>query len=239
MLSFNHYAFGAVADWMHRVVGGLAPAAPGWRELRIAPQPGGGLHVRVEPARHVPTDSRRRRGSSATARVTVRAVVPPNTTAQVQLPGSRRRVRGRGRGALLDRAFRAAAAGFAHATVGRHGPGRRLVTVNDAIRPGQVWNDTKGNRIQAHGGSMHHENGTFYWYGENKETDEAGKRRLALGRSVLLVHRPVQLDRPRVDHPARSRRPDLAAAPRTEDGPSPHHLQRRNQAIRVLAEDHG
>ena len=43
MLSFNHYAFGAVADWMHRVVGGLAPAAPGWRELRIAPQPGGGL----------------------------------------------------------------------------------------------------------------------------------------------------------------------------------------------------
>ena len=37
MLSFNHYAFGAVADWMHRVVGGLAPAAPGWREFRIAP----------------------------------------------------------------------------------------------------------------------------------------------------------------------------------------------------------
>jgi alpha-L-rhamnosidase len=25
MLSFNHYALGAVADWMHRVVGGLAP----------------------------------------------------------------------------------------------------------------------------------------------------------------------------------------------------------------------
>ena len=43
MISFNHYAFGAVADWLHRVVGGLAPAAPGWRELRIAPQPGGGL----------------------------------------------------------------------------------------------------------------------------------------------------------------------------------------------------
>ena len=25
MTSFNHYAFGAVADWMHRVIGGLAP----------------------------------------------------------------------------------------------------------------------------------------------------------------------------------------------------------------------
>ena len=25
MTSFNHYALGAVADWMHRTVGGLAP----------------------------------------------------------------------------------------------------------------------------------------------------------------------------------------------------------------------
>jgi len=39
MTSFNHYAFGAVADWMHRVVAGLAPGAPGYRRLRIAPQP--------------------------------------------------------------------------------------------------------------------------------------------------------------------------------------------------------
>ena len=39
MTSFNHYAFGAVADWMHRVVAGLAPAAPGYRRLRFAPQP--------------------------------------------------------------------------------------------------------------------------------------------------------------------------------------------------------
>ena len=25
MTSFNHYALGAVADWLHRVVAGLAP----------------------------------------------------------------------------------------------------------------------------------------------------------------------------------------------------------------------
>ena len=43
MTSFNHYAFGAVADWMHRVIGGLAPASPGYRQLRIEPRPGGGL----------------------------------------------------------------------------------------------------------------------------------------------------------------------------------------------------
>ena len=29
MTSFNHYAFGAIGDWLHRVVAGLAPDAPG------------------------------------------------------------------------------------------------------------------------------------------------------------------------------------------------------------------
>jgi alpha-L-rhamnosidase len=43
MTSFNHYALGAVADWMHRVVGGLAPLKPGYASVLIAPQPGGGL----------------------------------------------------------------------------------------------------------------------------------------------------------------------------------------------------
>ncbi|MEZ4630443.1 MAG: family 78 glycoside hydrolase catalytic domain [Deinococcales bacterium] len=44
MTSFNHYALGAVADWMHRVIGGLAPAEPGYRKLNISPRPGGGLN---------------------------------------------------------------------------------------------------------------------------------------------------------------------------------------------------
>lgn len=29
--------------------------------------------------------------------------------------------------------------------------------------------DTEGKRIQAHGAGMIYENGTYYWYGENKE----------------------------------------------------------------------
>lgn len=39
----------------------------------------------------------------------------------------------------------------------------------DSIRPGQVWLDTNGKRIQAHGGSVIYIDGTYYWYGENKE----------------------------------------------------------------------
>lgn len=38
-----------------------------------------------------------------------------------------------------------------------------------SIRPGKEWLDTEGKRIQAHGGSIIESDGTFYWYGENKE----------------------------------------------------------------------
>ncbi|RJO73734.1 alpha-L-rhamnosidase [Nocardia panacis] len=43
MVSFNHYALGAVADWMHRNIAGLAPAAPGYRTVLFQPRPGGGI----------------------------------------------------------------------------------------------------------------------------------------------------------------------------------------------------
>ena len=39
----------------------------------------------------------------------------------------------------------------------------------DAICPGRPWLDTKGERIQAHGGAVYYESGVYYWYGENKE----------------------------------------------------------------------
>ncbi len=37
------------------------------------------------------------------------------------------------------------------------------------FRPGKVWLDQNGKKIQAHGGSVLYRNGTYYWYGENKE----------------------------------------------------------------------
>ncbi len=43
MTSFNHYALGAVADWMHRAIGGIAPLDPGYGRVLVAPKPGGGL----------------------------------------------------------------------------------------------------------------------------------------------------------------------------------------------------
>jgi alpha-L-rhamnosidase len=39
MISFNHYAYGAVVDWIYRNVGGIAPKAPGYRRVSFAPRP--------------------------------------------------------------------------------------------------------------------------------------------------------------------------------------------------------
>jgi alpha-L-rhamnosidase len=45
MNSFNHYAYGAIGEWMYRVMAGLEidPAAPGYKHILIQPQPGGGF----------------------------------------------------------------------------------------------------------------------------------------------------------------------------------------------------
>ena len=45
MNSFNHYAYGAIGDWLYRVVAGIDtdPDAPGYKRVLIQPQPGGGL----------------------------------------------------------------------------------------------------------------------------------------------------------------------------------------------------
>ena len=43
MVSFNHYAAGAVGDWMYRRVAGIEPVEGGYRSFRVAPVLGGGL----------------------------------------------------------------------------------------------------------------------------------------------------------------------------------------------------
>ncbi|MGX5682345.1 family 78 glycoside hydrolase catalytic domain [Schumannella luteola] len=43
MVSFNHYAAGAVGDWLYRRVAGIEATGGGYRRFRVAPQLGGGL----------------------------------------------------------------------------------------------------------------------------------------------------------------------------------------------------
>ncbi|MDP3642958.1 MAG: glycoside hydrolase family 78 protein [Bacteroidota bacterium] len=45
MNSFNHYAYGAIGEWLYRHVAGLDidPEIPGYKHILLAPHPGGGL----------------------------------------------------------------------------------------------------------------------------------------------------------------------------------------------------
>lgn len=43
MTSLNHYAFGAVCDWLYRAVAGIQPAEPGYRRILLKPTPGPGI----------------------------------------------------------------------------------------------------------------------------------------------------------------------------------------------------
>ena len=39
----NHYAYGAVGDWLYRVVAGIEAIEPGYKKIKIEPHVGGGI----------------------------------------------------------------------------------------------------------------------------------------------------------------------------------------------------
>jgi alpha-L-rhamnosidase len=85
MTSFNHYALGAVADWMHRTVAGLAPAETGHRTLRVAPHPGGGL-TQARATHETPYGTAEVAWLRLGDELRVTVLVPPGVTAVVELP---------------------------------------------------------------------------------------------------------------------------------------------------------
>jgi alpha-L-rhamnosidase len=86
MTSFNHYALGAVADWIHRTIGGIAPLEPGYAKVLIAPQPGGGLTwatARLETA-HGPVEVR---WHETGPDFIIETALPAGVTGVLRLPG--------------------------------------------------------------------------------------------------------------------------------------------------------
>jgi alpha-L-rhamnosidase len=85
MVSFNHYAAGAVGDWMYRRIAGIEPTSGGYRTFRVAPVIGGGLTSAsgsvLTPYGRA-SSSWERRGD----RFTLTVEVPVSTTATVALP---------------------------------------------------------------------------------------------------------------------------------------------------------
>lgn len=101
MVSFNHYAYGSVADWLHRTVAGLAPdpAEPGYRHVLVQPRPGGGLTS-------ASAELMSRYGRTAVAwnidgdEFVLDVTIPPNATATITLPDDTVTTMGSGTGSF-------------------------------------------------------------------------------------------------------------------------------------------
>jgi alpha-L-rhamnosidase len=90
MNSFNHYAYGAIGEWMYRVVAGIGidEAQPGYKHILIQPRPGGGLTYAKASVESM--YGRVAAGWEIIGgKLIVRVAVPANTTATVRLPSGR------------------------------------------------------------------------------------------------------------------------------------------------------
>jgi len=89
MNSFNHYAYGAIGEWMYRVMAGLEidESAPGYKHFFVQPRPGGSITA-ASAAHDTPYGRARSAWTRSGARFELAVDVPPNTTATVRMPGA-------------------------------------------------------------------------------------------------------------------------------------------------------
>jgi len=90
MNSFNHYAYGAIGEWLYRVVAGIEidEQNPGYKHIIIQPHPGGELtyaKARLD-SMYGPIESG---WNVAGETVNVNVKVPANTSATVRLPDAK------------------------------------------------------------------------------------------------------------------------------------------------------
>jgi alpha-L-rhamnosidase len=90
MNSFNHYAYGAIGDWMYRTVAGIqtVESAPGYKRIIIAPQPGEGLSWAEGSLQTLYGKVSSKWTKSEDGAFTLAVTVPANTTAEIRLPGA-------------------------------------------------------------------------------------------------------------------------------------------------------
>lgn len=89
MNSFNHYAYGAVGDWLYRKVAGidLDPANPGFKAFVIKPHPGHEMNE-VQASHFSPYGTISSAWKIEDGQFTLTVEIPVNTSAEVYVPAS-------------------------------------------------------------------------------------------------------------------------------------------------------
>lgn len=87
MNSFNHYAYGAIGEWIYEVVGGIRPLSPGYRNILFAPEPGDGI-TSARTELHALTGRIACHWQTKINRITIKVDVPPGSKARIRFPRS-------------------------------------------------------------------------------------------------------------------------------------------------------
>lgn len=87
MNSFNHYAYGAIGEWLYSTVAGLDfdESCPGYQTVRFRPQPGGSL-TQAAAALETPRGKASIKWKKSKNGLKLTLVVPCNTEATLELP---------------------------------------------------------------------------------------------------------------------------------------------------------
>lgn len=85
MNSLNHYAYGSIVDWMYRKLCGIEQTEPGYRKIRIEPHFVKGIEE-ASASIDTPYGTVSVSYSCRDGKITIKAEVPANTTAELVLP---------------------------------------------------------------------------------------------------------------------------------------------------------
>jgi alpha-L-rhamnosidase len=85
MNSFNHYAYGAIGDWMYRVSAGIETMGPGYRHIIIQPHPTNKLTY-SKASFESPYGTIASGWERMDGKVKVKVIIPANTIATIILP---------------------------------------------------------------------------------------------------------------------------------------------------------
>ncbi|MEN1990530.1 alpha-L-rhamnosidase [Paenibacillus hubeiensis] len=85
MVSFNHYANGAVGDWLYKRMAGIEPTSGGYKTFRIAPKLGGGI-TWAKASTETPYGKACVHWKWDNDQFQIKAIVPVSTTCTLELP---------------------------------------------------------------------------------------------------------------------------------------------------------
>ena len=95
MISYNHYASGAVGAFLYERIAGLEPTEAGYKKFRVKPLVGGGL-TGARASLRTPYGLVKTEWKTENGKFILSVTVPVNTTCEVTLPGGKTEAVGSG-----------------------------------------------------------------------------------------------------------------------------------------------